>query len=949
MKYNAIGSAILIIIIISSGYFIGTQFNLLPNPSEEIAGVGQGQSVALSAPTNLAASAASSSSIVLSWTDKNTKQAGYYIERSTSASSGFTQITSVGLAVRSYQNNGLTASTTYYYRVRAYAVSHKTNSYSSYSNVASVTTPGLPGSGSGSSGGGGSTTTAPTISLTSPAAGSTVSGTAALAATASDQVGVTKVVFYMDSSLITTDTAAPYTASYNTTLTTNASHTFSAVAYNAAGLSATSSVNVTVSNAADGGVTGTSSTPVSVSICSTDGNVKVQGTPSTFSIYLLLQNPPYYYNDPPSAVVACVQDSSGTFTNAYILPGMQTNNVGNLVSALYVASSNRLYVVLAQPLVSTAGKGPFFYSVYQLATNAVSATSVSYQKLPNSDYGAPFETLKLKSGAAVFSWFSSTAGAIALQYVRADGTLGSQSQSSALRASYGLAQHPTDGSVWLFTMGDATGAVNSSHYTETSSGLTYDWNVADQIPGSNEISGLIPVSDPSRNAILLPLAAAVTRNAKWYCGQDPSQPAYNNGGGFLSSNEIAMFSMPPATQAPAAGYNSGSNSPSLIADSLKYTSLPYVGIPISVVSGGKVWMSFQQVVWPDLHCPPSRYNYYTAWSGSGTDSFDLPKLVDGNPTINGYFGTLPPPVVTSDTVPPTISITSPANGSTISGNFSTLAVAASDDTGVIGVQYYVDGQPSNYETPSPFSRYLNTRQFVNGTHTITAVARDMGGNVTTSAPVTVQVNNAPDTSHMPGVSLSPISNGFFTAGQNSNISVDGTAGAANDDLMNLGTGLALQNIMTRKDGGTWQPVSYKTTNYATSWAPMEASFSLPVALNAMGLTTVDVKVTDTLNNTSTASFETYRDGTNGTAVTVTGITNSAAYIDLSIPGGSYYFDWGPSTSYGTTLSVNTFDGYVNIQATTGLSLLSLSPNTTYHLRLRNSTWQTPDITFTTLP
>jgi len=87
------------------------------------------------APGSLAATAVSSSQINLAWVDKSSTEDGFKIERSLSASSGFSQIATVGTGVTSYQNTGLSASTTYYYRVRAY-----NGSNSPYSNAASATT-----------------------------------------------------------------------------------------------------------------------------------------------------------------------------------------------------------------------------------------------------------------------------------------------------------------------------------------------------------------------------------------------------------------------------------------------------------------------------------------------------------------------------------------------------------------------------------------------------------------------------------------------------------------------------------------------------------------------------------------------------------------------------------------------------------------------------------------
>ena len=105
-------------------------------------------------------------------------------------------------------------------------------------------------------------TTPPAVSLTAPANGATVSGTVALSASASDNVGVARVEFYVDGSLLSTATSAPYTASWVTS--TNGSHTLLAKAYDAAGnLGTSSAIAVTVNNAVATGHLGVS--PASLS------------------------------------------------------------------------------------------------------------------------------------------------------------------------------------------------------------------------------------------------------------------------------------------------------------------------------------------------------------------------------------------------------------------------------------------------------------------------------------------------------------------------------------------------------------------------------------------------------------------------------------------------------------------------------------------------------------
>jgi hypothetical protein len=89
-----------------------------------------------SAPSGLAASAASASQINLIWSDNSTNETAFKIERSPDGATSWTQIATVGANITTYSNTGLSASTKYYYRIRA------TNSLgdSAYSNTASATT-----------------------------------------------------------------------------------------------------------------------------------------------------------------------------------------------------------------------------------------------------------------------------------------------------------------------------------------------------------------------------------------------------------------------------------------------------------------------------------------------------------------------------------------------------------------------------------------------------------------------------------------------------------------------------------------------------------------------------------------------------------------------------------------------------------------------------------------
>jgi chitodextrinase len=94
-----------------------------------------------------------------------------------------------------------------------------------------------------------------------------------------------------------------------------------------------------------------------------------------------------------------------------------------------------------------------------------------------------------------------------------------------------------------------------------------------------------------------------------------------------------------------------------------------------------------------------------------------------------------------DTTPPTVSITSPANNATVS-NTITLSANATDDVAVASVQFQLDGTNLGPAiTTAPYSMSWNTTVTSNGSHTLTAIAKDTSNNAATSAPVTVTVSN----------------------------------------------------------------------------------------------------------------------------------------------------------------------------------------------------------------
>ncbi len=89
------------------------------------------------APSNLTASAVSSSQINLSWTDNSSDETGFSIERCTgNGCTNFAQIATTGSNATSYSNTGLARNTWYRYRVRAFNAAGN----SAYSNIATAKT-----------------------------------------------------------------------------------------------------------------------------------------------------------------------------------------------------------------------------------------------------------------------------------------------------------------------------------------------------------------------------------------------------------------------------------------------------------------------------------------------------------------------------------------------------------------------------------------------------------------------------------------------------------------------------------------------------------------------------------------------------------------------------------------------------------------------------------------
>ncbi len=170
----------------------------------------------------------------------------------------------------------------------------------------------------------------PTVQITNPSDGATVSGTVTITADASDDVGVTKVEFYIDDVLKSTDTAAPYEYDWDSTTVVDGNHTIKAVAYDGDGQTAEDQITVTTDN----GVT------APMLVVDLDGN-----TNSCTYIRDQLQNKGYAV-DYETSMPASINTSTpatwvclGIFSNNHVLSSTE----GDTLKA-YLDAGGKLYM-----------------------------------------------------------------------------------------------------------------------------------------------------------------------------------------------------------------------------------------------------------------------------------------------------------------------------------------------------------------------------------------------------------------------------------------------------------------------------------------------------------------------------------------------------------------------------------------------------------------------------
>lgn len=230
---------------------------------------------------------------------------------------------------------------------------------------------------------------------------------------------------------------------------------------------------------------------------------------------------------------------------------------------------------------------------------------------------------------------------------------------------------------------------------------------------------------------------------------------------------------------------------------------------------------------------PDTFNWTVGSTSLGAHTLSA-RVTDSNGTI-GTASPVPVNVVSGGAPPPpntpTVSITNPLNNEAVSGTVPVAATVTSN-IAIASVQFYLDGQPlGGAVTSSPYSISWNTTTATAGTHTLTAQATDVDGDVGTSGSITVTVQNpappmtcfvmqAEENVHGSTTVTTP---SFHTAAADevlvAFVSADGPAGAGKQQATVTGAGLTWTLVKRANaqsgDAEVWQATAPSVLSSAT--------------------------------------------------------------------------------------------------------------------------------------
>jgi chitodextrinase len=272
-----------------------------------------------------------------------------------------------------------------------------------------------------------------------------------------------------------------------------------------------------------------------------------------------------------------------------------------------------------------------------------------------------------------------------------------------------------------------------------------------------------------------------------------------------------------------------------------------------VLAGNRAFYRYDIALdaWTTLPAPPQGV-FTTAWSSSSVtsvvgvpvSSYGVMMFISCNLDqcrVHLYKHTTAGSGQPVDNTAPTVALAAPATNTTVSGTAVTVSAVASDDTGVVGVQFKLDGVTLAAEdTTSPYSIAWDTTKTSGGSHALTAVARDAAGNTATSPPVTVTVQSTTTSADTQAPSVT-----FSAPAALATLSGAVTVAASATD------NVAVQGVQFKLDGvnlGAKDLTPPYSLTWDTSTAPDGRHVLTAVASDAAGNSTTSAGVTVTVNN-----------------------------------------------------------------------------------------------------
>lgn len=322
-----------------------------------------------------------------------------------------------------------------------------------------------------------------------------------------------------------------------------------------------------------------------------------------------------------------------------------------------------------------------------------------------------------------------------------------------------------------------------------------------------------------------------------------------------------------------------------------------------------------------------------------------------------------PPVV----VAPSVTISSPTNGSTVSKSVIITANPNGGSGTVAGVQFKIDGVNFGSEvTTSPYSVAWDSTTATNGSHTIMATVRNsLGATASTTSTVTISNVVTP-----PSVSLtSPANNSTLSGTVNVVASADGGSGTVAGvqfkiGSTNLGAEVAAAPYSTTWDTTTVADGTYTVSAVVRNSLGTTATSSVSVTVKNVIVTppptatnlvpNPSLEDTDPNNSSMPASWFANAWGTNTPVFTYPVAGNNstkAVRIDMnSYTSGDAKWYFNPVTvKPGTTYNFSD-TSRSNVATTLVIAELDASGNYTYSGYVNvpaSSTWQTANYSFTT--